>query len=197
MKLILSGMIFLSRLTLLFGRLVAAAEVWGLKTPIPRQIRAHRGLLKERRHLSDVLTAHNIYSQTEHSISEKHLIFNYLILLLCQKSLGYLRSCSMKIFSKLPTENIVKLNFWLVICIAKNFIWSVPASCSRSASLFLADLITHCCFTQHLEKKLHSSDMRLIIIVHQKLRWLVYTLCRNLLLLCHIMGSFLSHLRSH
>lgn len=37
------------------GRLVAAAEVWGLKTPIPRQIRTHRGLLKERRHLPDVL----------------------------------------------------------------------------------------------------------------------------------------------
>ncbi len=29
----------------------------------------------------------------------------------------------MKIFSKLPTVNISKLNFWLVICIAKNVIW--------------------------------------------------------------------------
>ncbi len=35
-----------------------------------------------------------------------------------------LRSCSMKIFSKCPTVNISKLNFWLVICIAKNFIWT-------------------------------------------------------------------------
>ncbi len=33
-----------------------------------------------------------------------------------------LRSCSMKIFSKFSTVNISKLNFCLVICIAKNFI---------------------------------------------------------------------------
>ncbi len=30
----------------------------------------------------------------------------------------------MKIFCKFPTINISKLNFWLVICIAKNFIWT-------------------------------------------------------------------------
>lgn len=36
------------------GRLVAAAEVWRLKTSIPRQICTHRGLLEERRHLPDV-----------------------------------------------------------------------------------------------------------------------------------------------
>ncbi len=35
-----------------------------------------------------------------------------------------LRSCSMKIFSKFPTINKSKLNFWLLICIAKNFIWT-------------------------------------------------------------------------
>ncbi len=35
-----------------------------------------------------------------------------------------LRSCSMKIFSEFPTVNISKFNFWLVICIAKNFIWA-------------------------------------------------------------------------
>ncbi len=29
----------------------------------------------------------------------------------------------MKIFSEFPNVNILKLNFWLVICIAKNFIW--------------------------------------------------------------------------
>ncbi len=39
------------------------------------------------------------------------------IFLLCQK-------CSMKIFCKSPTVNISKLNFWLVICIAKDFIWT-------------------------------------------------------------------------
>ncbi len=36
------------------------------------------------------------------------------------KIIRILRSCSMKIFSKLPTVNISKLNYWLVICIAKN-----------------------------------------------------------------------------
>ncbi len=30
----------------------------------------------------------------------------------------------MKIFWKFPTVNISKLNFWFVICIAKNFIWT-------------------------------------------------------------------------
>ncbi len=30
----------------------------------------------------------------------------------------------MKIFSKFLTVNISKLNFWLLICIAKNFIWT-------------------------------------------------------------------------
>ncbi len=40
------------------------------------------------------------------------------------KIIRILRSCTMKIFSKFPTVNISKLNFWLVICIAKNFIWT-------------------------------------------------------------------------
>ncbi len=40
------------------------------------------------------------------------------------KIIRILRSCSMKIFSKFPTVTISKLNFWLVICIAKNFIWT-------------------------------------------------------------------------
>ncbi len=40
------------------------------------------------------------------------------------KIIRILRSCSMNIFSKFPTVNISKLNFWLVICIAKNYIWT-------------------------------------------------------------------------
>ncbi len=40
------------------------------------------------------------------------------------KIIRILRSCSMKIFWKCPTVNISKLHFWLVICIAKNFIWT-------------------------------------------------------------------------
>ncbi len=47
------------------------------------------------------------------------------IFILCQQSLKYEeRSCSMKIFDTFPTINIPKLNFWLVICIAKKFIWT-------------------------------------------------------------------------
>ncbi len=37
------------------------------------------------------------------------------------KIIRILKSCSMKIFC---TVNISKLNFWLVICIAENFIWT-------------------------------------------------------------------------
>jgi len=37
----------------------------------------------------------------------------------------------------------------------------------------LISFSVQCCFTQHLEK-LHSSDMHLITIIHQKLNWLVY-----------------------
>ncbi len=40
------------------------------------------------------------------------------------KIIRILRSCSMKIFSTFPTVNISKHNFWLLICIAKNFIWT-------------------------------------------------------------------------
>ncbi len=40
------------------------------------------------------------------------------------KIIRILRSCSMKIFCKSPTANISKLNYWLLICIAKNLIWT-------------------------------------------------------------------------
>ncbi len=40
------------------------------------------------------------------------------------KIIRILRSCSKKIFCKFPTVNVSKVNFWLVICIAKNFIWT-------------------------------------------------------------------------
>ncbi len=38
------------------------------------------------------------------------------------KIIRIIRSCSMKIFSQFPTVNISKLNFVLLICIAKNLI---------------------------------------------------------------------------
>ncbi len=40
------------------------------------------------------------------------------------KIIRILRSCSMKIFSKCPTVNIWNIIFRLVICIAKNLIWT-------------------------------------------------------------------------
>ncbi len=44
------------------------------------------------------------------------------------KIIRILRSCSVKIFCKFSTVNISKLNFWLLICIAKNFIWTTLKS---------------------------------------------------------------------
>ncbi len=49
----------------------------------------------------------------------KHIHFYFM-----PKIIRILRSCSMKIFSTFPIINISKLHFLLVICIAKNFIWT-------------------------------------------------------------------------
>ncbi len=46
----------------------------------------------------------------------------YFLTFYCQKS--YLKSCSMNIFSKFPTVNTSKLNFWLVLCIANTLFWT-------------------------------------------------------------------------
>ncbi len=40
------------------------------------------------------------------------------------KIIRILRSCSIKIFCEFPTTNILKRNYWLLICIAKNVIWT-------------------------------------------------------------------------
>ncbi len=55
----------------------------------------------------------------QYSVWVKIIDFYYM-----PKIIRTLRSCSMKIFGKFPTVNISKHNFWLVICIAKNFIWT-------------------------------------------------------------------------
>ncbi len=52
----------------------------------------------------------------------------------------------MKIFSKFPTVNISKLNFWLVICIAKNFIWTtlkVIFSVFRFFFIYLCQILSY------------------------------------------------------
>ncbi len=56
------------------------------------------------------------------SNSQQYIVWVKIIdLSFMPKIIRILRSCSMKIFC---TVNISKLNFWLVICIAKNFIWT-------------------------------------------------------------------------
>ncbi len=57
--------------------------------------------------------------------SQKYIVWVKIIdFSFMPKIIRILRSCSMKIFCKFPTVNISKLNFWLVICITKNFIWT-------------------------------------------------------------------------
>ncbi len=77
-----------------------------------------------------------IYVTLEHKSSLKSLVYicsnnqQYIIWVtiidfsFMPKIIRILRQCSMKNFCKFPTINISKLNFWLVICIAKNFIWT-------------------------------------------------------------------------
>ncbi len=60
------------------------------------------------------------------SNSQQYIQWVKIIFILCQKSLS---SCSMKIFCKCPTIKInifllIWINFWMVICIAKNLIWT-------------------------------------------------------------------------
>ncbi len=43
----------------------------------------------------------------------------------------------MKIFSKFPTVNISKINFWVLICIAKDFIWTTLKAIFHNISIFL------------------------------------------------------------
>ncbi len=71
------------------------------------------------------------------SYSQKYIVwvkiihFNFM-----PKIIRTLRSCSMKIFSKFRTVNIAKLNFWLAICIAKNFIWTTLKQFSEYLDFF-------------------------------------------------------------
>ncbi len=56
------------------------------------------------------------------SNSQKYIVWVKIIdFSFMPKIIRILGSCSMKIFC---TVNISKLNFWLLICIAKNFIWT-------------------------------------------------------------------------
>ncbi len=107
------------------------------------------------------------------------------------KIISILRSCSMKIFCTFPTVNISKVNFLIVICIAKNFIWTTlkmilsvfrffsPLD-SRFSNLYLDQIVSYtnkpcidgklfCCINLNLE------ELTLIIIfLVQGHTWCVY-----------------------
>jgi len=75
------------------------------------------------------MTLEHKYSHTQHryicSNSQQYIVWLKIIhFSFMPKKIRILRSCSMKIFSKFPTVHISKLNFLLVICIAKNLIWT-------------------------------------------------------------------------
>ncbi len=59
------------------------------------------------------------------SNNQKYIVWvKIIIFYFMPKIIKILRSCSMNMFCKFPVVNISKLNFWLVICISKNFIWT-------------------------------------------------------------------------
>ncbi len=71
-------------------------------------------------HKSSVKSLGYIYNNRQQYIVWVKIIdFSFM-----PKIIRILRSCSMKIFSAFITVNISQLHFWLVICIAKNFIWT-------------------------------------------------------------------------
>ncbi len=83
----------------------------------------------ENRDISWYVSLEHKSSHKQHSYiysnSQQYIVWVKIILFsFMPKIIRILRSCSMKIFSKCPTVNISKLNFWLLICIAKNFIWT-------------------------------------------------------------------------
>ncbi len=65
------------------------------------------------------------------SNSQKYIVWVKIIkIFFMPKIIRILRSCSMKIFCTFPTINISKLIFWLLICIAKKFIWTMKIFCT-------------------------------------------------------------------
>ncbi len=59
------------------------------------------------------------------SNNQKHIVWVTIIhFSFMTKIIRILRSCSMKIFCTFPILNISKRNYWLLICIAKNLIWT-------------------------------------------------------------------------
>ncbi len=71
-------------------------------------------------HRSSVKSLGYIYNNSQKYIVWVKIIDFYFM----AKIIRILRSCFMKIFSTFLTVNISKLNFWLLIYIAKNFIWT-------------------------------------------------------------------------
>ncbi len=100
-------------------------ESAGLKEASLPNGEAFRGALIYRWSFSLPISQTNLILMTRHCCNSQYIVWVKIIAFsFMPKIIRILRSCSMKIFSKFPTVNISKLNFWLVICIAKNLIWT-------------------------------------------------------------------------
>ncbi len=60
-----------------------------------------------------------VFSSQKYTVWVKIINFYFM-----PKIIRILRSCSMKIFCTFLNLNVYKYNFWLVICLAKNFLWT-------------------------------------------------------------------------
>ncbi len=65
----------------------------------------------------------------------------------------------MKIFCKCPTVNISKLTFWLVICIAKNFIWTTLKAIFSIFRFFCNQIFKYCISAKYCPILTHHTSM--------------------------------------
>ncbi len=106
-----------------------------------------------------------IYPTLEHKRSLKSLVYiysnsqQYIVWVkftafsIMPQIIRILRSGSMKIFCTFSPLNISKLNFWLVICIAKNLIWT---TLKVSFLILVAAILNKTCFRVAHMHHLHS-----------------------------------------
>ncbi len=144
--------------------------------------------------LIDAVISSEAFVTLDHKTSHKSLRYNYnnsqqyivwvkiIDFSFMPKIIRILISCSMKIFSQFPTINILKLNFWLVICIAKNLIWTTLKTISLNISIFFvrsdsrfpnSSISAKYChiLTNHTSMEVYLSDCVLISIKHDPYDW--------------------------
>ncbi len=92
----------------------------------------------------------------------------------------------MKIFCTFPTVNISKLNFWLVICIAKNFIWTTLKAIFSIFAYFWTLRFSNC----YISAKYCAIPTNPIIngkLIYSAFRWCIHLSLKNVplwLVLC-------------